>query len=85
MDKITWFSLVLISIPLPLLLLLELYVKLYCFFGRFKKTEDMSCTLSLLFNLRSHRKIMSLPISAIAYNFLDCLGQLVDTFRELQF
>ena len=45
----------------------------------------ISVSVSLLLSLRSERKIMSVPRSVIHLIFLSCLGQLVETFRELQF
>ena len=84
-EIISQFKLDEIRIPTPLLLRRELWWNLYCRFPEERKIFSISQVVSLLFNLRSERKIMSESRSIIDLIFVLCLGQLVEIFRELQF
>ena len=84
-EIISQFKLDEIRVPTPLLLRKELWNNLYCRLPEERKIFSISRVVSLLFNLRSERKIMSESRSIIDLILVLCLGQLVEIFRELQF
>ena len=71
--------------PVPLLFLVELKKKSYWLPVPERKIRLRSSTYSLLFSLRSERKTILLLVLVRASIFFNCLGQQVETLRELQF
>ena len=74
-----------IKIPTPLEFDLELNINPYFLPDPPKNVFLRSDIQQLLFSLMSDRKIMSVFKSNIAFTFLSCFGQDVETLRELQF
>ena len=71
--------------PVPLLFLVELKKKSYWLPVPERKICLGSSTHSLLFSLRLERKTILQLVLVRASIFFNCLGQHVETLRELQF